>query len=72
MDFKLGDVIENVWCGEIFTVCEFICYMEYGNMLVYDVNHKCFRKVYIQYNEGFILNGWQCANTPRELLFKEK
>lgn len=68
-NFKLGDKTNRVWHGDLVTECEYICNLGQGRMLFYDTKSKCFRRVFIEETNGvFILNGWDCANTPSELL----
>ena len=68
--FKLGDVTDKVWVGDIVTKCEFLSFLDDGRMLFYDITFKCFRLVFWEQLDGseFILNGWQCANKPSKLI----
>jgi len=68
--FKLGDRTKDVWAGDLVSECEYIADLGYGTMLFYDIKFKCFRKVFWHRLEDgkFILNGWNCANCPSELL----
>jgi len=66
--FKLGDKTKKVWAGDIVTECEFICDLDRGNMLFYDTKFKCFSRVFQEPYGKQILNGWDCADKPSELI----
>lgn len=69
MKFKMGDITDKVWAGDLIHKCEFICYLEFGKMLFYDINSKCFRLVFWEFDRiEPTLNGWKCANTISELI----
>ena len=69
-NFKLGERTSDVWAGDIVTICEYIANIGQGRMLFWDINNKCFRRVFIElYSDGTpILNGWDCATCPSKLL----
>lgn len=67
--FELGDKTTDVWAGDLVCDCEYLGELGQGRMLFYDVTNECFRRVFIQFSNGnFILNGWDCASKPSELL----
>lgn len=67
--FKLGDKTKDVWAGDIVSTCEYIADLGQGRMLFYDTDNKCFRRVFIQMEDGEpCLNGWDCASKPSQLL----
>jgi hypothetical protein len=70
--FKLGDKSDVVWAGELVHECEFITYLPKGQMIWYDLQDQCFRKVYCELVDikslKASLNGWECANSISELL----
>lgn len=69
--FKIGDTTPNVWAGDFVTVCEYLGDLGQGRMLFWDVQNKCFRRVFVELtgeDDRPVLNGWDCANRPSELL----
>lgn len=69
MKFKMGDITDKVWAGDLIHKCEFICYLESEKMLFYDINSRCFRLVFWEFDKEIpILNGWKCAGTISELI----
>lgn len=69
--FEVGDLTEDIWCGDIVTKCEFLANLDHGQMLFYDVKYKSFRKVFIEVDEDTgkpYMNGWDCADRPSKLL----
>ncbi len=67
--FKLGEKTNKVWAGDFVSECEFLADLGEGRMLFYDTTAKCFRRVFIEFDEGQpYMNGWNCANKPSKLL----
>jgi hypothetical protein len=68
-EFKVGDKTKDVWAGDFVATCEYLCNLGQGRMLFYDVECKCFRRVFVEVVDGNpCLNGWDCASTPSKLL----
>ncbi len=71
--FKLGDVTDKVWAGDLIIYCEFISYLNDGSMIFYDTTSKCFRRAYLARNGAeLILDGWQCSQNLSGLINDEK
>jgi hypothetical protein len=67
--FKLGEVTDKIYCGDLASQCEYLADLGEGRMLFYDITSKCFRRVFPQWeNNKYILNGWACAPKPSQLL----
>ena len=68
--FEIGESTTDIWCGDFVTKCEFLANLGNGQMLFYDVNDKCFRKVFIEVDEDGkpYMNGWKCESKPSKLL----
>lgn len=67
--FKVGEETTDIWCGDIVTKCEFLCNLDNGLRLFYDIKDKCFRKVFIEVADDGTpyMNGWNCASRPSKL-----
>lgn len=67
--FKVGEVTEDIWSGDIVSKCEFLADLGEGHMLFYDTTFKCFRKTFIAVDDGEpYLNGWNCDSKPSKLV----
>jgi hypothetical protein len=67
--FKIGDKTTDIWAGGLVSTCEYLGELGQGRMLFYDVTFKCFRRVFIEVNDGEpMLNGWDAASRPSKLL----
>jgi hypothetical protein len=67
--FKVGDKTKDIWAGDIVSECEFLADLGEGRMLFYDVTCKCFRRVFIEVNDGKpYMNGWKCGSKPSKLV----
>lgn len=67
--FQLGDMTDRVWCGDIVTRCEFLRHLGDGRMLFRDHTFNCYRAAFWERLNGeFVLNGWTCAATVKDLL----
>lgn len=67
--WKLGEVTDKVWAGDLVSKYEYITNINSKNMLFYDKTFRCFRSVFREkYNGESILNGWNCASTISKLL----
>lgn len=67
--FEFGERTTDIWCGDLVITCEFITNLKNGQMLFFDIENKCFRKVFIEVNDNNVpyMNGWNCASVPSEL-----
>lgn len=68
--FEIGEKTTDVWAGDIVTTCEYLGELGQGRMLFWDVQHKCFRRVFIAVGDDGkpYMNGWDCASRPSKLL----
>lgn len=70
----MGDMTRDVWSGDIVTDCEFIARVDTNAMLAhtflfFDHTFNCFRRAFWEKVDGqFVLNGWKCGKTVKELL----
>ncbi len=64
LDFKLGEIVEDIWAGEFEIQCEFIANIGLGIMIFRDINDDCYRAVYY---DGKGLNGWIASDTIQDL-----
>ena len=69
-DFKLGEKTRNVWAGDLVVTCEYLGELSQGRKLFWDIENKCFRRVFneIDDDDGPCLNGWDCADRPSKLI----
>lgn len=45
-EFKIGEKTKEIWAGDLVTECEFLAKLGNGQMLFYDIEYKCFRRVF--------------------------
>ena len=69
--YKFGERTKDIWSGDIVTICEFIMTLPNQRLLFYDIDCKIFRSCFWQVIQGgFVLNGWDCTGTIKDLISK--
>lgn len=63
--FKIGDITEEIWCGDIVTKCEFIKKLGLGLMLFKECDSGTYRLVYRERDGS--LNGWNAFSSLKQI-----